>query len=57
MRLGSTRLRDPKEPITSEHVAYVADRLKLNVDEVRRQYETVAAWLQIELDMEWRRQR
>jgi hypothetical protein len=50
-------LRDPKEPITSEHVAYVAKRLKLNVDEVRRQYETVAATLQIELDMEWPRQR
>ena len=53
--IRSLNLRDPKAPITSKYVAYVTDKLNLDVDEVRRQYETLATTLQIELNLEWRK--
>ena len=46
---------DPKEPVTSRRVAYVAQKLDLSVDEVHRQYEAIAERLQIALDLEWRK--
>jgi hypothetical protein len=46
---------DPKEPITSRHVAYVAQKLDLSIDEVHRQYEAIADRLRIALDLEWRK--
>jgi hypothetical protein len=45
---------DPKEPITSQRIAYVAQKLALSIDEVQRQYEAIADRLQIELYLEWR---
>jgi hypothetical protein len=46
---------DPKEPVTSGRVAYVAQNLDLSMDEVHRQYEATADRLQIALNLEWRR--
>jgi hypothetical protein len=46
---------DPKEPITSVCVTEMAQRFNLSVDEVRRQYEAIAAQLPIELILEWRK--
>ena len=46
---------DPKESVTSWRIAYVARKLDLSIDEVRRQYEVIADRLQIELDLEWRK--
>jgi hypothetical protein len=46
---------DPQESITSRRVAYVAQKLDLSIDEVRRQYEVIADRLQIELSLEWRK--
>jgi hypothetical protein len=46
---------DPKEPVTSQRIAYVAQKLNLSIDEVRRQNEVIADRLQIELDLEWRK--
>jgi hypothetical protein len=44
---------DPKEPITSRRVTYVAQKLDLSLDEVHRRYEAIADRLQIALDLEW----
>jgi hypothetical protein len=49
-----SRWYDPKEPITSQRIAYVAQKLDLSVDEVRQQYEAIADRLQIELNLEER---
>jgi hypothetical protein len=46
---------DPKEPVTSRRVAYVAQKFDLSVDEVHRQYEAIADRLQIALDLKWRK--
>jgi len=46
---------DPKEPITSQRIAYVAQKLGLSIDEVQRQYEAIADRLRIELYLEWRK--
>jgi hypothetical protein len=46
---------DPKSPIASARVAYAAQRLNLDVDEVRRQCEALAAQLPIALTVEWHR--
>jgi hypothetical protein len=45
--------QDPRELITSAHAARAAQKLNLDVDEVRRQYEEIAARLQIDLNFEW----
>jgi hypothetical protein len=50
---GRTRWYDPKEPVTSRRVAYVAQKLELSIEEVHRQYEAIADRLQIALDLEW----
>jgi hypothetical protein len=47
---------DPKKPITSARIAYAAQRLNLSVDEVRQQYEAIAAQLPVELILEWRKE-
>jgi len=46
---------DLKEPITSAHVTAAAQRFNLSVDEVRQQYEAIAAQLPVELILEWRK--
>jgi hypothetical protein len=46
---------DLKEPITSVHATDAAKRLNLSVDEVRQQYEAIAAQLPVELILEWRK--
>ena len=45
---------DLKEPITSARVTEAAQRFNLSVDEVRQQYEVIAAQLPVELILEWR---
>ena len=47
---------DLKEPITSARVTNAAQRLNLSVDEVRQQYEAIAAQLPVELILEWRKE-
>ena len=46
---------DLKELITSARVTNAAQRLNLSVDEVRQQYEAIAAQLPVELILEWRK--
>jgi hypothetical protein len=46
---------DPKELVTSQRIAYIAEKLGLSIDEVERQYEAIADRLQIELNLEWRK--
>jgi hypothetical protein len=47
--------RDLKQPITSAHVTDAAQQFNLSVDEVRQQYEAIAAQLPVELILEWRK--
>jgi hypothetical protein len=47
---------DPKEPITSSCLAFVAHELDLSIDKVQQQYESLAAKLQLDLKMEWQAQ-
>ena len=46
---------DLKQPITVAHVTAAAQQLNLSVDEVRQQYEAIAAQLPVELILEWRK--
>ena len=46
---------DLKQPITSARVTDAAQRFNLSVDEVRQQYEAIAAQLPVELILEWRK--
>ena len=46
---------DLKELITSARVTNAVQRLNLSVDEVRQQYEAIAAQLPVELILEWRK--
>jgi hypothetical protein len=46
---------DPKELVTSQRIAYAAEKLGLSIDEVQRQYEAIADRLQIAIDLEWRK--
>ncbi len=51
---GQWQWHDPKEPITSARIAYMAQELDISVGEVQQQCEMLAAKLQLELSMEWR---
>ena len=44
---------DLKRPITSARVTEAAQRFNLSVDEVRQQYEAIAAQFPVELILEW----
>jgi hypothetical protein len=46
---------DLTQPITSARVTAAAKRFNLSVDEVRQQYEAIAAQLPVELILEWRK--
>jgi hypothetical protein len=46
---------DPKELVTSQRIAYAAEKLGLSIDEVQHQYEAIADRLRIALDLEWRK--
>jgi len=48
---------DPKRRITSARVTEAAQRFNLSVDEVRQQYEAIAAQLPVELSLVWRKGR
>ena len=47
---------DLKQPITSAHVTAAAQQLNLSMDEVRQQYEAIAAQLPVKLILEWRKE-
>jgi hypothetical protein len=46
---------DLKRPITSARVTTAAKRLNLSEDNVRQQYEAIAAQLPVELILAWRK--